>query len=392
MFMNVNLSNTNGPSLSGPNLEDKNKARIKAIEKKKQEELDSLRTQVKNLEGNLTKTQQNLESSKARNKTLSSETKSMKNQINLLKEKSLHDDELVTALMSQIDVLKEDLKRAIEAEKELSDLPAMKKTAAQEQVERAIVDQLKQLVAEKEAKVQELEQKITQLQSFQESQTVKEVSVLQPFKYRENTHIPQPITRVTSMSSISHQSRPGSSTMHNQPNTSNEAEMKNQEISTLLSAATVEKEKLREFCAVLQKRVDESVDEKVKLEKEVSHHKKRTVLLEKQLGAATSSHSGGGLGSRSRNQMSSSSITSSTISLREQSSNFQGAGMEELSVKCELLQEEVTSLKNNLQSIMKARDEDFELYRNMIEETKNVFLTALRQIKMQSNSNSISSS
>ena len=132
---------------------------------------------------------------------------------------------------------------------------------------------------------------------------------------------------------------------------------------------------------MLQKRVDESVGEKVKLEKELTHHKKRTVLLEKQLGAATFSPNSAG--NKSRNHMSSSSITSSTISLRDQTSSLSVVGMEEMSVKCDLLEEEVTSLKNNLQSIMKARDEDFELYRNMIEETKKVFLTALRQIKTQ---------
>ena len=210
MFMNTNLSAGNGTT-SHSNLEDKNKARIKAIEKKKQEELDSLRSELKIMEGNLTKTQQNLESSKARNKTLSNETKSQKNQIALLKEKSLHDDELVTALMSQIDILKEDLKRAIEAEKEMSELPALKKTAAQEQVERAIVDQLKQLVAEKECKIQELELKITQMQ---ESQSAKEITVLQPLK---SSQIPQPISRVASSSSMSNQSRPSSSsTVHNQ--------------------------------------------------------------------------------------------------------------------------------------------------------------------------------
>ena len=401
---NVGLNNSN----SNVNTKDeRNKAHIKAIEKKRQEEMDDLKTQVKNLESENARLQQNSESSKARNKTLSTEAKSLKNQVALLKEKSQHDDELVTALMGQIDILKEDLKRAIDAEKEASGFaPSTKMTAAQEQVEKAIVDQLKQLVTEKESRIQELEMRLltinasgSQTQSFASNFDNDSLNSRNASARSEVSNIPVQISKVASLASIGNPMRPGSSNQRRPESGSNvvEVELRLQEVSTLLSAASVEKEKLREFCALLQKRVDESIDYKVKLEKELSHHKKRSVMLEKQLGAASVSTNTSvnvstqglpptGVASKARTFVgTSSNLTSSSVSLRD--SQIIGTGAvssnEELSSKCELLQEEIVSLKFNLQSIMKARDEDFMLYKNMIEETKNVFLTALRQIKQQ---------
>ena len=411
MFANptsINLNNSNS-HVNANN--ERNKAHIKVIEKKRQEEIDDLRTQVKNFESENTRLQQNLDSSKARNKTLSNETKTLKNQIGLLKEKSQHDDELVTALMGQIDVLKEDLKRAIEAEKEASQFaPGGKLTAAQEQVEKAIVDQLKHLVAEKESKIQELEMRLLtinmgqnqQSQSFANNFELESVNSRNTSARSDVGNVPIQISKNASLTSISSQARTGSSrrpesALNGTHNT--ELEHKLQEVSTLLSAASVEKEKLREFCALLQKRVDESVEYKMKLEKELSHHKKRSVMLEKQVGAASVSTnnsvslSTSGLpptgNSKSRGLAGSMAhMNASSVSLRDSNANGASApANDDLSSKCELLQEEIVSLKFNLQTIMKARDEDFALYKNMIEETKNVFLTALRQLKQPSSRN-----
>ncbi len=392
MFGQVAQTSLGNSGSHANNKDERQKAHIRQLEKKKQDEMDLLKTQVKTLESENTKLQQSFDSSKARNKTLSNESKSLKNQISLLKEKSGHDDELVTALMSQIDVLKEDLQRAVDAEKEASQMvPSSKMTAAQEQVEKAIIEQLKHLVSEKESKIKELEMQLltATVQSKNEAAT------------------PTGLRGGGSALSLSSVSRPGSTGIPRRPDSSSlnhstpvpvsHTEVRLQELSTLLSATSVEKEKLREFCTMLQKRVDESVELKVKLEKELSHHKKRSVLLEKQLGAA-SVHSSVSTSttilptaaSKARNVTGANpSLTNSSISLRESNANgFSVPAMEEASTKVELLQEEIVSLKCNLQSIMKARDEDFLLYKNMIEETKNVFLTALRQVKLSADEDS----
>ncbi|KPP75451.1 hypothetical protein Z043_105299 [Scleropages formosus] len=106
-----------------------------------------------------------LDASKARNKVLCSEVKLLKSQITTLLDKGKHDDELVDTLLKQQAQLQEALKK-------LSQQQLLSKEAQQNLDQRlsseaqrhgAMVEQLRLMVAEREAKVRELEEEVRQL-------------------------------------------------------------------------------------------------------------------------------------------------------------------------------------------------------------------------------------
>ncbi|ESN99572.1 hypothetical protein HELRODRAFT_176740 [Helobdella robusta] len=91
------------------NLEDKQKDKIKQIEKQRKEATEKLKNDLKEMEQDLNNLKQKYEASKARNQVLSNESRTLKHQVQMLMEKGKHDDELVEALLKQQNQLKQAL-------------------------------------------------------------------------------------------------------------------------------------------------------------------------------------------------------------------------------------------------------------------------------------------
>ena len=84
--------------LTGPMVDSRQKATLHKIESDKQKNLDEARSELESLRADYSKTQQQCSALRARNKTLSSDVKSLKAQVTSLTEKQSQNDKLIATL------------------------------------------------------------------------------------------------------------------------------------------------------------------------------------------------------------------------------------------------------------------------------------------------------
>ncbi|XP_031721307.1 coiled-coil domain-containing protein 13 [Anarrhichthys ocellatus] len=146
--------------------QDKNLSYIRTIEKEKREAYERISVDYEALLKDHEDVKKKLDASKARNKSLSTEMKSLKGQISTLLEKGKHDDELVDALLKQQTQMQEVLRRLGQQQnvrsKETQRSPRQP-LSSEPPAHSALIQELKQTVAEREARIKELEQEIQQL-------------------------------------------------------------------------------------------------------------------------------------------------------------------------------------------------------------------------------------
>ncbi|XP_068557516.1 coiled-coil domain-containing protein 13 [Cebidichthys violaceus] len=146
--------------------QDRNLSYIRTIEKEKREAFERISVDYEALLKDHEDVRKKLDASKARNKSLSTEMKSLKGQISTLLEKGKHDDELVDALLKQQTQMQEVLRRLGQHQnvqsKETQRSPRQP-LSSEPPAHSALIQELKQTVAEREARIKELEQEIQQL-------------------------------------------------------------------------------------------------------------------------------------------------------------------------------------------------------------------------------------
>ncbi|XP_056149781.1 LOW QUALITY PROTEIN: coiled-coil domain-containing protein 13 [Lampris incognitus] len=151
--------------------QDRNLSHIRTIEKQKREAFERITADHESLLKEHEDVMKKLEGSKARNKSLSAEIKTLKVQISTLLEKGKHDDELVDALLKQQSQLQGVLSRLSQQQdvwrKAAPENPAQQ-LSSEPSRHSSLVQKLKQMVYEKEAKVKELEKEIRQLTVMKE--------------------------------------------------------------------------------------------------------------------------------------------------------------------------------------------------------------------------------
>ncbi|XP_009199345.2 coiled-coil domain-containing protein 13 isoform X5 [Papio anubis] len=145
--------------------QEKNLLRIRSLEREKQEGLEKLASERDGLQRELEELKKKFEGMRSRNKLLSSEVKTLKNQMGTLVEKGRHDDELIDALMDQLKQLQEILgSLSLQEEKtRVSQHHLDQQLNSEAQRSNSLVAQLRAMVAEREAKVRQLEMEIGQL-------------------------------------------------------------------------------------------------------------------------------------------------------------------------------------------------------------------------------------
>ncbi|XP_044281109.1 coiled-coil domain-containing protein 13 isoform X2 [Varanus komodoensis] len=377
--------------------QEKNLQRIRSLEKEKKEALEKLTGEYSALQKEHEEVKRKLEGSKARSKVLSSEVKTLKEQISTLLDKGKHDDELIDALLSQqkeMQVILKNLSQQEERSKEHRQSLG-KELQVEAQKQNCLIGQLKQMVAEREAKVKELEETVRQLASQQHLHQTEErnsdsTSTLSAESLEEENYTAVP--RKDGLTGTD------SSARTDKPDDRDTELLLIQitECKTLCQAAEAERDGLRELVNTLQKRLDDSTIKVWEAEKKFQEQQHRCAVLEqhfekmksdagKNSGTQRSRSKGGAAQPHGSTRLSWTAGNRKDLSPAQLSEVPLEAQVEELSTRLEIQMEENEGLKNALQEAMKSKEEDFRAYQETVDQVKQIFLKALRQQKQDKN-------
>ncbi|XP_062459977.1 coiled-coil domain-containing protein 13 isoform X4 [Pezoporus occidentalis] len=361
-----------------------------------------------------------LDASKARNKVLCSEVKTLKGQIVILLEKGKHDNELIDALLAQQKQMQEILKHLSHQDEENKESKHMlgQNLNSEVQKQNCLIEQLRQVVTEREAMVKELEEEIgqltLQLKSAYEGDSLGAAepppsessdsgsTLLKPMASGSNQ-----VGRTGSARTVSkmgHTLVESAATFHLSNNITpgrlagtNSLDLKVlqtqiTEHKALCQAAEVERDRLLELVTVLQKRVEESSNKILAAEKSLQEERQRCVILEQQLeklqmdAGSDTSEQKSPMRSKTGQTVSHSRLTLDVSDSKE----FSAAQLsklpielkvEELSRRLAMQLNENKSLKAALETALRKKEEDFKLYQDTMGQVKDIFLQAIQQQK-----------
>ncbi|XP_048366342.1 coiled-coil domain-containing protein 13 isoform X2 [Sphaerodactylus townsendi] len=403
----------------GRKFDQRNLQRIRSLEREKKEALEKLTSEYSTLQRDHEEVKRKLEASKARNQVLSSEVKTLKEQISTLLDKGKHDDELIDALMSQqkeMQIILKNLSQQEERNKECRQSLGQQLNV-QGQKQSCIIEQLKQTLAEREARVRELEEKVGQLplqhlhrreEGRSDSASSLSAESLEEEHRTSASRKEDHIGRNTSVRIVSHMGH----TLVDSAATSSSAtvspvrplELDNSDVKAmtvqiteyraLCQAAEAERDRLVEMVGVLQKRVDESCTKVWEAEKKLQEQQRKTVALEQQLetlktdagkhSRAPKPPSKGKAGQPSGSTRLSWSTNEKQDPLPAELSEVPPESqIEDLSTRLTVQLDENAGLKAALENLRKIKEEDFRAYQETMGQIKEIFLQALRQHKQE---------
>ncbi|XP_038248261.1 coiled-coil domain-containing protein 13 isoform X2 [Dermochelys coriacea] len=409
--------------------QEKNLLRIRSLEKEKKEALQKLSGEHNALQKDHEDVKKKLDASKARNKVLSNEVKALKGQILMLLEKGKHDDELIDALLNEQKQMHEILKHlSLQDEKNKEAQQSLDQHLNSEaQKQSSLIGQLQQMVAEREAKIKELEEEMGLLTlQHQKKETTEEdnsdVADTPSSEHLEDqsfTLIKPPasagdhvgrIGSACTMSKMGHTLVESAATKPSPPSNSvasgRIADTKSSDLKVLQTqiteykalchAAEVERDRLTELVTVLQKRVVESSDKVLEAEKKLQEERRRSVILEQRLkkmkmDAGKNANTQKPLPRNKTGQSANSSRHTLTASDRKDLTATQlsevplKSQIEELTTRLVIQLDENEALKTALESTVNMKEEDFKLYQETMGQVKEIFLQALRQQKQEKN-------
>ncbi|KAK7944484.1 hypothetical protein WMY93_000212 [Mugilogobius chulae] len=148
--------------------QDRNLNYIRSIEKEKREMFERISADYEALLKDHEDVKKKSEALKARNKSLSSEVKNLKSQISTLLDKGKHDDELVAALLKQQAQMQDVLKRlSVQQGRQNQDADNASSSSSRsppqpEPHSPALVHKLRQVVAERDAHIEQLKKQLQQ--------------------------------------------------------------------------------------------------------------------------------------------------------------------------------------------------------------------------------------
>ncbi|XP_052664154.1 coiled-coil domain-containing protein 13 isoform X3 [Harpia harpyja] len=377
--------------------QEKNLLKIRSLEKEKKETLEKLTGEHDALQKSHEEVKKKLDASKARNKVLCSEVKTLKEQIITLLEKGKHDDELIDALLSQQKQMQEILKHLSQQDEKNKESQQMlgQHLNSEVQKQNCLIEQLRQMVAEREAKVKELEEEIGQLTLQKKSAHQGDGSGAAATPPSEHSEDPG-FTLLKPLASGSNQvGRIGSARLAGTDSPDLKVlQTQITEHKALCQAAEVERDRLLELVTVLQKRVEEGSNKVLEAEKRLQEERRRCVILEQQLeklqmdpGRSTSAQKPP-LRSKTGQSASHSRLTLNVSNRKELSAAQLSklpleSQIEELSTRLVIQLDENEALKAALETTVRKKEEDFKLYQDTMDQVKDIFLQAIRQQKQE---------
>ncbi|XP_055662644.1 coiled-coil domain-containing protein 13 [Falco peregrinus] len=404
--------------------QEKNLLKIRNLEKEKKETLEKLTGEHDALQKSHEEVKKKFDASKARNKILCCEVKTLKGQIITLLEKGKHDDELIDTLLIQQKQMQEILKHLSQQDEKNKESQQMlgQHLNSEVQQQNCLIEKLRQMVAEREAKVQELEEEIRQLTLQNKSAHQGDssgadtppselsedpgFSLLKPLASGSNQ-----VGRIGSARTVSKMGHtlvesaatkpsllrnnitPGRLTGTDSPDLK-VLQTQITEHKALCQAAEVEKDRLLELVTVLQKRVEEGSNKVLKAEKRLQEERRRRVILEQQLeklqmdpGRNTGAQKPP-LRSKTGQPVSHSRLTVNAsdrqeLSVAQLSKLPLESQVEELRTRLVIQQDENEALKAALETTVRKKEEDFKLYQDTMDQVKDIFLQAIQQQKQE---------
>ncbi|XP_015267897.1 PREDICTED: coiled-coil domain-containing protein 13, partial [Gekko japonicus] len=405
----------------------RNLLRIRSLEREKKEALEKVTSEHSALQKDHEEVKKKLDASKARNQVLSSEVKTLKEQISTLLDKGKHDDELIDALMSQqkgMQVILKNLSQEEEMNKE-NRQSLGQQLNAQGQTQNCVIGQLRQMLAEREAQVRELEEKVGQLTSSQQhlhqpeegrSDSASPLSAesLEEENFTSASRKGDHVGGNASTKFVSHMghtlvdsaatSCPATVSLGRPIEPDDlDAKVLNVQIAeyrALLLAAELEQERLVQLVGVLQKRPIEPDDLDAKamnvqiaeyralcLAAELEQEKlvQLVGVLQKSLGqlfpfTADSASTGQTVGSTRLSWSANEKKDPPSAELTEVPLESQ---VEDLSARLAVQMDENAGLRSALENLVKIKEEDFRAYQETMGQVKAIFLQALRQQKQE---------
>ncbi|XP_019122661.2 coiled-coil domain-containing protein 13 isoform X1 [Larimichthys crocea] len=260
--------------------QDRNLSYIRSIEKEKREAFERISVDYEALMKDHEEVKKKLEASKARNKILSTEMKTLKVQISTLLEKGKHDDELVDALLKQQARMQDVLKRLSQQSKETQQL------SSEPSEHSALIQKLK-------SKIKQLEEQIQQLPAKEEGSERQSnlKTICSSGSLPEEGDINKRITSSGSVSKFGHKlvlPAVGSSVEFMSPSFL-KCPQCSADVSALMTqcneyrALCVEKDRLFELVKVLQTKEKEMYQRFLEAKQEYQEERRRMVILEQQL-------------------------------------------------------------------------------------------------------------
>nr|XP_060638649.1 coiled-coil domain-containing protein 13 [Anolis sagrei ordinatus] len=411
--------------------QEKNLQRIRSLEREKKEALEKLTNEHNALQKDHEEVKKKLDGVKSRNKVLANEVKTLKEQNATLLDKGKHDDELIDALLNQqkeMQIILKNLSQQDERNKDCRQSLGMQ-VNVELQKQNCLIDQLKQIVAEREARVKELEEEVRQLLSMQHhvhhtdentspdsemsAESLEEGDCISASK--KDGFIGRNGSAGKKVSTMGHTLVDSAATSF--PSTASPGRVANPddpdmkplkiqvaEYKTLCQAAEMERDRLIEMVSVIQKRVDESTTKVWEAEKKFQEQQRKCSALEQQveklkieLGKSTGS---------AKTHGKSKAVTGPAVSATQLPSNMRQSWnmgdrketpsallsevplesqIEELSTRLAIQMDENEGLKRVLQATMKTKEDDFRVYQETVGQVKEIFLQALKQQKQDRN-------
>ncbi|XP_034468442.1 coiled-coil domain-containing protein 13 isoform X2 [Hippoglossus hippoglossus] len=273
--------------------QERNLSYIRSMEKEKRQAFERISVEYENLQKDHEDGKKKLEASKARNKSLSAEMKTLKVQVSTLLEKGKHDNELVDTLLKQQTQMQEVLRRLSRQQngqsKELQQNP--RNWRSSESAEHyALIQNLKQIVAEKEETIKELQEEIQQLSLQEEGQSSHKTICSAGFPPEEGD-INKRTTSSGSFSKFGHKlvlPAVKSSVEFKGPGSS-KCPQCSADVSALMTQCSeykvlcVEKDRLSELVNVLQTKEEDWTQRCAEAEHKYQEERRRMVILEQQL-------------------------------------------------------------------------------------------------------------
>ncbi|XP_035026229.1 coiled-coil domain-containing protein 13 isoform X2 [Hippoglossus stenolepis] len=273
--------------------QERNLSYIHSMEKEKRQAFERISVEYENLQKDHEDGKKKLEASKARNKSLSAEMKTLKVQVSTLLEKGKHDNELVDTLLKQQTQMQEVLRRLSRQQngqsKELQQNP--RNWRSSESAEHyALIQNLKQIVAEKEETIKELQEEIQQLSLQEEGQSSHKTICSAGFPPEEGD-INKRTTSSGSFSKFGHKlvlPAVKSSVEFKGPGSS-KCPQCSADVSALMTQCSeykvlcVEKDRLSELVNVLQTKEEDWTQRCAEAEHKYQEERRRMVILEQQL-------------------------------------------------------------------------------------------------------------
>ncbi|XP_054027255.1 LOW QUALITY PROTEIN: coiled-coil domain-containing protein 13 [Dryobates pubescens] len=386
--LDVDLLALSDPRKLSP--QEKNLLKIRSLEKEKKEALERLTGEHDALQKSHEEVKNKLEASKARNKVLCSEVKTLKGQIITLLEKGKHDDELIDTLLSQQKQMQEILQRLSQQDEKYKEPQQMLSPHFNNELQRSecLIEQLRQALVEREAKVKELEEEIAQLTLQREPAHQWNCPGAADPPSPEHSEDPgftlhSPLAsdssqggRIGSARKVSKMGHTLVESAATQPSALGSnftpgrlsgtgsqdlkvLQMQIVEQEAFCQAAEVERDKLLELVSVLQKRVEEGSDQLLEAEKRLQEEQQRRVIVERQL--ETLQGDPGRNTSGQKPQLRSKAVAVWLVTQLEENKVLRAA----------------------LETTVRKKKEDFKLWQGTMDRVKDIFLQAIWQQKQE---------